>query len=35
MKNNIFSKYSLPILRFSTDGSAEEEKLLNKLYEIL
>lgn len=35
MKNSIFSKYSLPILRFSTDGSAEEEKLLNKLYEIL
>ena len=35
MKNNIFNKYSLSILRFSTDGSAEEEKLLNKLYEIL
>jgi superfamily I DNA and/or RNA helicase len=31
MKNNILKKYGLPIARFRTDGSGEEERLINAL----
>jgi hypothetical protein len=34
MKNEILEKYSLPLLRFSTTGSGEKEKLVSKLMEI-
>lgn len=34
MKNEILEKYSLPLLRFSTTGSGEKEKLVVKLMEI-
>lgn len=34
MKNEILEKYSLPLLRFSTTGSGEKEKLVAKLMEI-
>lgn len=35
MKNNIFRKYELPLLRFSTTGSNEEDKLTIALEKIL
>ena len=31
MKNNILEKYDIPLLRFSTTGSGEREKLINYL----
>ncbi|UOU97200.1 DUF2726 domain-containing protein [Chryseobacterium daecheongense] len=31
MKNEILEKYSMPLLRFSTTGSGEVEKLVQKL----
>ena len=34
MKDNILEKYGLPLLRFSTTGSGEKQKLINKLREI-
>ena len=33
-KDKILQKYNIPILRFATNSSEEEEKLLNKLKEI-
>ncbi len=35
MKNHIFEVYNIPLLRFSTVGSGEKEKLINKLEEIM
>lgn len=35
MKNHIFEVYNIPLLRFSTVGSGEKEKLINKLEEII
>lgn len=34
MKNEILNKYKIPLLRFSTTGSGEREKLIKKLNEI-
>lgn len=34
LKNEIFDKYSLPLLRFSTNGSGEQQKLLDTLKQI-
>lgn len=34
MKNEILNKYKIPLLRFSTTGSGEREKLIIKLNEI-
>jgi superfamily I DNA and/or RNA helicase len=34
MKNNILEKYGIPLLRFSTTGSGERQKLVNKLNEV-
>lgn len=34
LKNEIFDKYALPLLRFSTNGSGEQQKLLNALKEL-
>jgi len=34
MKDNILQKYNIPIIRFPTNGSEEEKKLLNKLKEV-
>lgn len=34
-KNNIFNKYSLPLMRFKTNGSREEECLIKKLNELM
>jgi very-short-patch-repair endonuclease len=33
-KNKILEKYDLPFLRFSTTGSDEKQKLIDKLNEI-
>ncbi|MCB2358605.1 DUF2726 domain-containing protein [Clostridium estertheticum] len=35
MKDEILTKYNIPILRISTNGSGEELKLSNKLSEVL
>ncbi|MEX2784583.1 AAA domain-containing protein [Streptococcus sp. H49] len=35
MKDKIFEKYQIPLLRFATNGSQEEDKLRNKLTDIL
>ncbi|WP_051686243.1 AAA domain-containing protein [Chryseobacterium hispalense] len=35
IKNEILAKYNVPLLRFSTTGSAEREKFINKLKEIV
>ena len=35
MKNHILELYNIPLLRFSTVGSGEKEKLINKLNEII
>lgn len=35
MKNSILSKYDLPFIRLATTGSGEEEKIKNKLNEVL
>lgn len=35
MKDRILEKYNIPILRLATNGSGEEEKLKEKLSEIL
>lgn len=35
MKNHILSTYGLPLLRLSTKGSNEKEKVLDKLNEIV
>lgn len=35
MKDAILQKYNIPIIRFPTNGSEEEKKLLNKLKEVL
>gem|GEM_PF-2636454 len=34
-KRNITGKYDIPILRLATNGSGEEEKLENKLIQVL
>ena len=34
LKDKILGKYSIPIIRFSTDGSEEEKRLLQKLEDI-
>lgn len=34
IKNNIFEKYSIPIIRFKTDGSSERDKLMAVLKSI-
>lgn len=34
MKNEILEKYRIPLVRFSTTGSGEKERLINKLNEI-
>ena len=34
MKDKIFEKYNLPLLRFKTNESSEKVKLTNKLNEI-
>ncbi|MDD5160496.1 MAG: AAA domain-containing protein [Sulfuricurvum sp.] len=35
LKDRILDKYSIPIIRFATDGSEEESKLLIKLKEVI
>jgi hypothetical protein len=35
LKNQIFSKYEIPLLRFRTDGSSEREKLVKMLESIV
>jgi very-short-patch-repair endonuclease len=35
LKDRILDKYSIPIIRFATDGSEEEKKLHTKLNEII
>ena len=35
MKDRILGKYDIPILRLATNGSGEEEKLKDKLFEVL
>jgi len=35
LKDRILEKYNIPIIRFSTDGSEEEKKLLKKLKEVI
>jgi len=35
LKDSILEKYSIPIIRFSTDGSEEKNKLLKKLKEVI
>jgi len=35
LKNEILRKYDIPIIRMQTTGSSEEERLRNKLLEIL
>lgn len=35
LKNHILEKYNLPLIRFTTNGSGEKEKLAEKLDEIL
>ncbi|MCF8059961.1 MAG: DUF2726 domain-containing protein [Bacteriovoracaceae bacterium] len=34
LKNHIFSKYSIPLLRFRTDGSSERQKLVEMLNKV-
>lgn len=34
MKNEILEKYKIPLIRFSTTGSGEKERLIKKLNEI-
>ena len=34
LKDHILEKYTIPIIRFATDGSEEEKKLLQKLREV-
>ncbi len=34
MKNTVLKKYGLPLLRFSTTGSGEREKLTEKLHQL-
>ena len=34
VKNTIFEKYNLPLERFKTNGSGEQERLIQKLKEI-
>ena len=35
LKDRILDKYSIPIIRFATNGSEEEKKLLKKLKEVI
>ncbi|MBT2623616.1 DUF2726 domain-containing protein [Chryseobacterium sp. ISL-6] len=35
IKNEILEKYGIPLARFSTTGSGEKERLVNKLNEII
>ena len=35
MKNDILDKYGIPVIRFGTNGSQEEQKLREKLHEIV
>lgn len=35
LKDGIFAKYDLPIMRLSTTGSGEKEKIVSKLNELL
>lgn len=35
IKDTVFEKYNIPLIRFNTTGSGEKEKLINKLSEIL
>ncbi len=35
LKDNILNKYSIPLLRLSTTGSSEEEKIINTIYNIV
>lgn len=35
LKDHIFELYQIPLLRFSTTGSGEEEKIINKLNKTL
>ncbi|MCE5222134.1 MAG: DUF2726 domain-containing protein [Clostridium sp.] len=35
MKDGILKKYNIPILRLATNGSGEEEKLKDKLVQVL
>ena len=35
MKNKILDKYEIPIIRFSTNGSSEKERLKNMLTKLL
>lgn len=35
MKDEILEKYNIPILRLATNGSGEEERLKNKLIQVL
>ena len=35
LKDRILEKYNLPIIRFATNGSEEEKKLMNKLKEVI
>ena len=35
IKDSIFKKYDLPLMRFKTNGSGEKEKVLSKLSEII
>lgn len=35
IKDTVFEKYNIPLIRFNTTGGGEKEKLINKLSEIL
>lgn len=35
LKNSIFAKYDLPLIRLNTTGSGEKEKIVSKLNELL
>jgi len=35
LKDSIFAKYDLPLMRLSTTGSGEKEKIVSKLNELL
>ena len=35
LKDGIFTKYDLPLIRLSTTGSGEKEKIVSKLNELL
>jgi hypothetical protein len=35
LKDGIFAKYDLPLMRLNTTGSGEKEKIVSKLNELL